>query len=206
MAQRRWQCPSCGSGLLAPGRMRRDDTRRFCLSCSAKTGRLVERVCPALERQREQTKTERAERASAQRVAERAQREAREVIDGVDVGREIARLIKLPAFRDELPPRLRRQAVRWTLHRSQKPTSSGHAYAHGRIHLTFALSADAGDVKTLILHELAHYVIPSGEGHGSRWARCFARGAREGYGVDVRARPGREDSHGLHDRVREALG
>lgn len=48
----RWKCEVCGAGLLAPSRPRMDDVRRYCLPCSAETGRLVKRVAPALEKKR----------------------------------------------------------------------------------------------------------------------------------------------------------
>lgn len=48
----RWNCPLCKDGVLAPRRPRRDDVRRYCLPCSARKGRLVERVCAALENKR----------------------------------------------------------------------------------------------------------------------------------------------------------
>ena len=44
MKQSRWKCPTCGHGLLAPTRPRRNDVRRYCLPCSSKAGVLVERV------------------------------------------------------------------------------------------------------------------------------------------------------------------
>lgn len=51
---RRWACPKCLRGVLAPERMAADDIRRFCQHCSFAPGnkRLVERVCPALEKRR----------------------------------------------------------------------------------------------------------------------------------------------------------
>lgn len=51
--QVRWRCQQCDHGLLAPMRPRKNDVRRYCLPCSSKSGRLVERVAPALEKQRE---------------------------------------------------------------------------------------------------------------------------------------------------------
>ena len=51
--QVRWKCEKCNDGLLAPSRPRRNDVRRYCLPCSAKQGTLVERIAPALEKQRE---------------------------------------------------------------------------------------------------------------------------------------------------------
>lgn len=51
--QVRWKCAICNHGLLAPMKPRKNDVRRYCLPCSAKTGKLVERVSPTLEKQRE---------------------------------------------------------------------------------------------------------------------------------------------------------
>ena len=51
--QVRWKCEKCNDGLLAPSRPRKNDVRRYCLPCSAKQGTLVERIAPALEKQRE---------------------------------------------------------------------------------------------------------------------------------------------------------
>ena len=51
--QVRWKCPICDDGLLAPTRPRRNDVRRYCLPCSTKSGRLVDRLAPSLEKQRE---------------------------------------------------------------------------------------------------------------------------------------------------------
>jgi hypothetical protein len=51
--QVRWKCPICDDGLLAPTRPRRNDVRRYCLPCSTKSGRLVDRFAPSLEKKRE---------------------------------------------------------------------------------------------------------------------------------------------------------
>ena len=50
--QVRWKCADCNHGLLAPMKPRKNDVRRYCLPCSAKSGKLVERVAPSLEKQR----------------------------------------------------------------------------------------------------------------------------------------------------------
>jgi hypothetical protein len=52
--QVRWKCAICDHGLLAPTKPRKNDVRRYCLPCSSKSGKLVERVAPSLEKQREQ--------------------------------------------------------------------------------------------------------------------------------------------------------
>lgn len=46
---KRWRCPLCGKGVNAPGRMRKDNAMRYCLECTAATGKLVERVCVSRE-------------------------------------------------------------------------------------------------------------------------------------------------------------
>lgn len=52
MNQVRWKCELCNNGLLAPTKPRMNDVRRYCLPCSASTGKLVQRVSPTLEKQR----------------------------------------------------------------------------------------------------------------------------------------------------------
>jgi hypothetical protein len=73
--QARWICPTCGNGRLAPTRPRRDDVRRYCLPCSEESGRLVERIAPALERQREKKSTKK-KAARKRKRATRTRREA----------------------------------------------------------------------------------------------------------------------------------
>lgn len=57
--QVRWKCELCDDGLLAPSKPRKNDVRRYCLPCSKKTGKLVERVIPSLEKKSEHKKTKR---------------------------------------------------------------------------------------------------------------------------------------------------
>jgi len=66
--QVRWKCTICNSGVLAPSRPRKDDVRRYCLQCSGKTGKLVERIAPSLEKKREAQKTKTVQKKKAQRV------------------------------------------------------------------------------------------------------------------------------------------
>jgi len=68
----RWVCPSCGGGVNGPQRPRMDDVRRYCLRCSAKTGRLVQRTAPSLERRREEAAARSATKARRKADAERA--------------------------------------------------------------------------------------------------------------------------------------
>lgn len=53
MSQRtRWVCPNGCPAKLGSTRPRKDDVVRYCLVCSERTGKLVPRSAPALERQR----------------------------------------------------------------------------------------------------------------------------------------------------------
>ncbi len=66
--QVRWKCAICDHGLLAPTKPRKNDVRRYCLPCSSKSGKLVERVAPSLEKQR----TVKKEAVKKKNVAKRA--------------------------------------------------------------------------------------------------------------------------------------
>ena len=204
MADRIWTCPNPNhKGVRAPGRMRKDDVRRFCWPCSLEVGTLVERHAPALEAKRKNARDARLEKERVQRSRQRELRTARETIDGVDVGKEIARLIKLPALRDELPARLRGKSVPLNLERGNG-RYSGRAWPRTRIHLRLG-QIPAAEVRAIICHELAHYVLPEREHHSDRWARCYARVIREAYGVDVGSPIGRS-KYDLDRLIIRALG
>ena len=65
--QIRWKCEQCDHGLLAPSRPRKNDVRRYCLTCSAKRGILVERVAPALQKKSERKQIQRKQLVAKQR-------------------------------------------------------------------------------------------------------------------------------------------
>lgn len=111
--QARWKCPQCGAGILAPTKPRMDDVRRYCLPCSGKTGRLVERIAPALEAKREQAVAKRREKAHHKRQVARRRANtprvqahrtySREGEHGMPLKKECARLWKMLA---KMPPTL----------------------------------------------------------------------------------------------------
>ena len=205
MADRIWVCSNPNhSGIRAPGRMRRDDIRRFCIPCSQETGYLVERHAPALERKRKDAAAKRREKERTQRERVATARAVREVIDGVDVRKEIARLIKLPALRDELPRHLRGRRVPLTIYRGDHSSYSGHAVSRSWVHLTLG-RISAPMVRAIICHELAHYALPDEVRHNGRWQRCYVRVVNEAYDTNLVARPG-ETKYALDRRVMDALG
>ncbi len=112
MADRRWVCPKCSSGLNAPEKMRRDDVRRFCLACSQATGRMVHREAPALKARRATKAAQRkaaAAQATAERLAERhalgIRRERQELLRGVHLPTLASRLVakSVPVRRGRRP-------------------------------------------------------------------------------------------------------
>ncbi len=64
----RWKCPLCEHGLLAPSRPRMNDVRRYCLTCSEETGKLVQRIAPALDKKRATKKVAASSKACAMRA------------------------------------------------------------------------------------------------------------------------------------------
>lgn len=69
-----WRCPTCDSGARAPDRLDHLDVRRWCLSCSRRTGKLVERTIPSKE-------TEAKRRAEARTVATAKRQDRRAVAE-----------------------------------------------------------------------------------------------------------------------------
>ena len=69
----RWKCELCANGIIASSRPRLDDVSRYCLPCSASTGKLVKRVAPSLEKKRE-AKKETVKRKNASKRATVANR------------------------------------------------------------------------------------------------------------------------------------
>jgi hypothetical protein len=96
--QTRWKCPNGCGGVLAPTRPRKDDVRRYCLPCSKKTGRLVERFSPAMEKKRQ--KRAQVSKEKTKKKAEKAREAEREsyTVEGVDMRKELKRVVRLPVF------------------------------------------------------------------------------------------------------------
>jgi len=84
--QVRWKCERCGDGLLAPSKPRRDDVRRYCLPCSSETGKLVERIAPALEQHRARRVEISRQKKKVERQREKARAEKK-----MNTPREIAK-------------------------------------------------------------------------------------------------------------------
>lgn len=192
----RWSCPEGKHpGVLAPGRLRKVDIRRYCLDCSKASGFLVERVCTANERRAEASRTKSARKAKTKRASVARSRDAakqrereRAVINGIDIAREVDRVwahaLRLHGNRmgRTLVPRL-------TVSRRSVGTS-GRAWSSGRIHLSIGQNASRDRIVGVIAHEVAHHMAWR-EDHNDRFWSCLAELVEEAYGTrPVRAMEG----------------
>lgn len=177
---RKWHCPRCGNWRRAPSRPRRDDSRRYCLTCSGETGRLVERTCPSLEAERDRREEARKTAKVRRSEWERSRFEERHIVDGMDVREELARLCALPFVRSHGCPPIEMK-VTWS---RTKLYVTGHARPGTcRIHLGLYDGCPRHEAEALIAHELAHVILPGDVGHGERWRRTLARIVADGYGL-----------------------
>lgn len=176
MTARRWVCPACGAGVLAPERPRKDDTRRYCLPCSAKTGRLVERTCPALDKAR----VERAARSAARTVTTRQRaaeaERAKHTAGPYDLIAEAKRFMRLPAMAGlkTFPAfEFRRSAHKW-----QSTGTAWDTWPAARI--TITIGTNPHDAPGVVLHEMVHALLP-GEQHSTLFWSTLQRAAREAW-------------------------
>lgn len=174
MSGRRWVCPTCGNGVLAPARPRRDDVRRYCLRCSEKTGRLVERTCPAADRKRQAQTEKRAALTSRKRERARESERAHRTAGPYDLLAEARRFAKLPAVRLRHFPdiELRRS--------TSKEHSSGHCYYGWPARIVVTVGTNPHDAAATMLHEIVHAEL-GGEGHSTRFWDTVRRAAREAW-------------------------
>jgi hypothetical protein len=203
---RRYVCPNCGSGKLAPAHARRDDVRVYCLLCSERTGRLVRRVCEAAQREASDREARKAARKVREAVARRealARREGR---------RQVRRSWEQPLrdlHRDW--KRLRSWGRRLTCGLTIKRTDRG---SRGWAHLlrdTIVVyvdtpESDSLEARVTLLHELAHIAAPLDAHHGREWRELYLAAAAEVLGVEsIPVPPGRGSKFVLDEAVRTAM-
>jgi hypothetical protein len=199
--QVRWVCPNgLHPGVLGPTRPRRDNIVRYCLACSEKAGKLVEREAPALVKKRSERQqvTQSRAKLKQQREREAARRQThipvREV-DGslgeIDVKRTIRRMMKLAVIKEYADKhyywsRLPEPTIRYSEH---KPYTSGHAHTGSYVFtITVPRRGLREEIEETILHEICHLILPSEEWHGRRFRRVLTLAAREYWpGIEVQA-------------------
>lgn len=230
----RWVCPTCNSGALAPERPRKDDVRRYCLPCSKRTGKLVERAAPVLQARREKAAAQRSERTQRLVVRETECW----TVAGVDV-RGLARecwtalgnvvdefFADRRLVRTGVPTIIlrRRRQRRWKYIGSDGEYTrvvpargtSGWARGHSRVTLLVNPECDLAKIRELMVHELAHCMhcclrrdradrTLDGP-HGDTFNRLMVNAAARLWGVTVGiGRPGYEASDALERALRAAL-
>jgi len=210
--KKRWVCPEGEHpGVLAPARLRRLDVRRYCLPCSEARGVLVERTCPAVERERErrgQNRARRAKRPTAKEkrfAAARARiqrRYEREHAAGVYVPSHFQAMLELPVISRALETLERPRPIVEVRRRRVGTHTTGRAWhGSGRVVLTIPERCTWGQLATIVAHEIAHVCVADEEHHGPAWRSMFLAILAEGYGLRTSwpAREGRpvpyDDAH-----------
>ena len=205
---KRWVCPNCQGGINAPSRMREDDVRRYCLGCSATTGRLVQRRAPALERARlvsakrsTQRRKTKAERDREKRITKlSAPVTDRDELVRIDLLLE--RAWALPTRKAEgVGPEIPDLTVR----RGGKPYSSGHVHYDGTITVTIG-RVDFAEALAVVLHEVAHEITDlsgrraNGDHHGPLFRSIFRSVVSDWTGQVVRD-PGGLGVYDFHEAM-----
>jgi len=163
--------------------MKSDDVRRYCLPCSADTGRLVARFAPALDARREKAAALRATKAQRKRAAERDRwivrlSDANGVERELDVRVELQRALRDVGYFDgwlaSHKPGI--DDINVTLRRGTKNYHSGRAVLGGfDVWFTFGSGGSYEGGLELIYHEAAHMAGMQGDvAHGERFHRTLA--------------------------------
>lgn len=209
----RWSCTKSETcpAVLGPTKPRKDDVCRFCLPCSAKAGKLVPRIAPALEAKREK----RAEKMKAKKLAKHAKTLAEEAayynVHGVDLREELERLWNLPVAREyrkklgHLGKRLPELVVRTRSTSRVRRYGVAYSFRH-QILINRIPGLDGFNVRETLAHEVAHILSP-GKGHGVAWKTCFRLLCEQAFDVRpiIDKRYHGHVHHVLRDRAKKAI-
>jgi hypothetical protein len=191
----RWECPNGHPAVLGPTRPPRDSVVRYCLICSAKTGRLVSRTAPALERQRAAKDASAAAKAAARReraAKERARKKQAEIdlrtIEGVDLLHEMRRLSKLKAFGGREGRLFRSPPELVITRRTSMPGRYGYAEPwRNRITMAVWPGLSLADARETLVHEMTHIVVgghqDDGKWHGPTFNTKMTAAFKEAFKV-----------------------
>lgn len=180
--KKRWVCPLCNGGVLAPERPRKDDVRRWCLDCSRKTGRMTERTCPALDRAR----TEKKAKVAAKRTRVQTERRERIVAERSAAGEDLyvmaRRLWKLPALTERRSRRIEFPVLDIRRHREGwKEFTSGRCHVGREPRITMTIGTDGYGAWETLLHEIVHASLPYREGHSRLFWNVLRAAASEAW-------------------------
>jgi len=176
---RRWVCPNGCPGVLAPDKPRTDDVRRYCLPCSAKTGRLVKRTSPALDKQRATRTAARTARVAQQRTRESERAKAKRSRGGEDLDAWARKFWRLPVFKEQ---RRWSKTLPKITYREKTYGYSGHTKTWAKeIVVSLSKNLDPARAVEIILHELVHAVLPPSEWHGKKFRSTIMAAATEAF-------------------------
>jgi hypothetical protein len=160
-----------------------DDVRRYCLACSAKTGRLVQRTAPSLERRREEAAARSAVKSRRKADAERARwlvalKDGNGVERDLDVRSELRTALTAMGYFNGWAyghkPTISDINIR--IRRGDKAHHSGRAVCAGfDVWFTFGSKASYEAGLKLIYHEAAHMAQPPRSKHEPSHDAAFHR-------------------------------
>lgn len=192
----RWNCPNDRHpGVLGPSRPPKDSIVRYCLACSQESGRLAERIAPALERKRAAAVATSATKAKAKRAREATARERKKAaeterytVEGVDLREEMKKLMKLRAWRTRYKGGIGKTPELVISRRSRYPSRLGYAEPwHWRITISTYPGQTLADARETLVHELTHLVVgrrPGARGwHGTEFKKMMLAAFKEAYKV-----------------------
>lgn len=194
----RWVCALCGSVKLGPARLRHVDVRRYCMSCSEKTGKLVQRSCPVLDKRRAARTSAKAARAKQAHAAAREQFMHR----GVDLVAALWNFWRLPSVREIRERNWGRESGPATLVvRRGVRGAYGRAWIQLRqIDLRVWPNMPVSQVLATLLHEVVHLALPIGMHHKAPFWSLYAVALTEAWpGLEARI----HDFRTMHDRMNE---
>lgn len=154
---------------MGPQRPRKDNVVRYCLNCSEKNGRLVERQALALEKRRQKS-TERAQEKSKAKA--RRKRQAEKRMTHLTLTDAAGRVVELDVEKTVFKFANRTGVDLWSLswnRRRGRPVNSGRAWpTRNHVHLTIGSPSLEWFCK-VAAHELAHLAAGPGHGHDETW-------------------------------------
>jgi len=200
---RRWVCDRCGSTMLAPGRARLIDVRRWCLPCSEETGELVPRYCPALERERERKRQARARKRKRSRDRAKEATLTFGTVGRVHVPTEFDRMLDVPSAARALGFGRPSLAM---IQRSSAPRMVGRASWSSRTITVYTWPGLADyEVLATLAHEIAHLAVPATSAHNDEWRAAFLEIVRDRFpGIEIPT-PKRRSYHDLDYAVEGAI-
>lgn len=193
-ARVRWECPNGHPAVLASTRPPKDSIVRYCLKCSAETGRLTLRVAPALERKRAaaaesaaaKAKAQRA-RAAAAKTKAKAAEDARYTVEGVDLRVEYKKLLKLRTFGGKTGSLFRNPPELVISRRSSTPSSrygyAEHTWTGRRISICTFPGLTLADARETLVHELVHHFVGLHHDHDAVFRQTMTKAFKEAYKV-----------------------